>query len=288
MAVGRAMVQDLFDGPERTRMMAYIGMAMGLCPPLATIIGGEVHVRFGWQANFHLLAAISLVLLIVGWRCLPRHQPSAEAQPHWFGALIASYVQLAHQPAFLSYVVILAMTTATFYAFLAGAPIVLGSYGVGPDGIGYYIMCIPFSYIVGNYVASRLVRRLGERNLMMAGQCLTIGGLLIMLALGLAGLNTPLALALPLIVLGVGHGLLVPAALAGTVGLVPALAGSAAAVAGLMQQLTGAASGYVVGMVEHQGAANLGWVMLAFAGTGALAQVYLHRNWSKAARPVDI
>src|SRR5690606_22339548 len=136
-------------------------MAMGLCPPLATIIGGEVHVRFGWQANFHLLAAISLVLLIVGWRCLPRHQPSAEAQPHWFGALIASYVQLAHQPAFLSYVVILAMTTATFYAFLAGAPIVLGSYGVGPDGIGYYIMCIPFSYIVGNYSASRLVRRLG-------------------------------------------------------------------------------------------------------------------------------
>ena len=40
MAVGRAMVQDLFQGPERTRVMAYIGMAMGLCPPLATIIGG--------------------------------------------------------------------------------------------------------------------------------------------------------------------------------------------------------------------------------------------------------
>ena len=57
MAVGRAMVQDLFQGPERTRVMAYIGMAMGLCPPLATIIGGQVHVRFGWQANFYLLAA---------------------------------------------------------------------------------------------------------------------------------------------------------------------------------------------------------------------------------------
>lgn len=34
MVVGRAMVQDLFDGPDRTRVMAYVGMAMGLCPPL--------------------------------------------------------------------------------------------------------------------------------------------------------------------------------------------------------------------------------------------------------------
>ncbi len=34
--VGRASVQDLFHGPQRTRVMAYIGMAMGLCPPAAT------------------------------------------------------------------------------------------------------------------------------------------------------------------------------------------------------------------------------------------------------------
>ena len=284
MAVGRAMVQDLFQGPERTRVMAYIGMAMGLCPPLATIIGGAVHVRFGWQANFHFLALTSLVLFLAGWRCLPSHRPSNEPQAHWLGALLASYGRLAREPAFLCYVVILAMTTATFYAFLAGAPIVLGSYGVGPAGIGYYIMCIPLSYIVGNYFASRLVRRLGERNMMMTGQCLTIGGLLLVLGLGIAGVNTPLALALPLLVLGVGHGLLVPAALAGTVGLIPALAGSAAAVAGLMQQMTGAASGYVVGMVGHEGAVNLGWVMLAFSGCGALAQVYLHRHWTRPAR----
>ena len=45
MVIGRALVQDLFAGPERTRVMAYVGMAMGLCPPLATIIGGQLHVR---------------------------------------------------------------------------------------------------------------------------------------------------------------------------------------------------------------------------------------------------
>ena len=60
---GRAMVQDLFDGSQRTRVMAYVGMVMGLVPPLATVVGGQMHVRFGWQSNFTLMAVVSLAML---------------------------------------------------------------------------------------------------------------------------------------------------------------------------------------------------------------------------------
>jgi len=175
-------------------------------------------------------------------------------------------------------VVILAATTATFYVFLGGAPIVLKGYGIGPDGIGWFIMAVPISYIVGNFMTSRWIQRMGERRMMTAGQTFTILGLVIMLALGLAGFKNPLAVALPLLLLGFGHGLLNPPALAGTVGVVPALAGSAAAVAGLMQQLTGATGGYLVGLVSHEGAVNLGWMMLAFSLVAAFAQWVLHRR----------
>jgi DHA1 family bicyclomycin/chloramphenicol resistance-like MFS transporter len=277
MVVGRAMVQDLFHGPERTRVMAYVGMAMGLCPPLATVIGGQLHVRFGWQANFVLMAVFALFLLVIAWRGLPDHKPSTTVQPHWLGAMLASYARLAREPGFLLHVVILAMTTATFYAFLAGAPIVLGSYGVGPDRIGYYIMCVPLSYIVGNYLITHMAHRAGHRTMMRLGQGATVGGLALMLVLGLAGVDTPLAFSLPLVLLGLGHGLLVPAALVGTVGLLPALAGSAAAVAGLSQQVLGAFSGYAVGLVPHDGAVNLGWIMLGFALCASVAMLALHR-----------
>jgi DHA1 family bicyclomycin/chloramphenicol resistance-like MFS transporter len=278
MVVGRAMVQDLFQGPERTRVMAYIGMTMGLCPPLATILGGQLHVRLGWQSNFLVIALLSAVLWLAAWRGLPDHRASTAFRPHWLGALLASYARLAREPAFLLYVAILAMTTATFYAFLAGAPVVLGSYGVKPDGVGAYIMCIPLSYIAGNYLTSRLAHRLGERPIMALGQALTLAGLLIVIALALAGVNTPLALALPLVVLGIGHGLLMPPALAGTVSLVPSLAGSAAAVAGLMQQLMGAAGGFAVGLFDHHGALKLGGLMLGLSACGLLAQLVLHRR----------
>ena len=278
MVVGRSMVQDLFQGPARTRVMAYIGMAMGLCPPLATIIGGQIHVRLGWQANFLLIAALSVVLLFAAWRGLPTHRKPPSADTNWLRGMLAAYARLAGEGAFLLYVVVLSMTTAAFYSFLAGAPIVLGSYGVGPQYIGWYIMCVPVSYIGGNYLTSRLIQRSGERRVMMWGQLATLGGLGLMLLLALAGLKTPLAFALPLIVLGVGHGLLMPTCLAGTVGVIPVLAGSAAAVAGLAQQSMGALAGYMVGLFHHDGSVNLGLLMLGFTLCALAAQAVLHRR----------
>lgn len=286
MVVGRAMVQDLFHGPERTRVMAWIGMAMGLCPPAATVLGGQLHVALGWQANFWVMTVLAVLLLAAAWYGLPAHEKPAGVQPHWLGAMLAAYARLAREPAFILYVLLLSMTTATFYTFLGGAPLVLGSYGVGPDRVGYYIMCVPLAYIAGNFATSRLVHRLGDRRMMQAGQAFTIGAIVLLLALGLAGVNTPLAFSLPLIFLGIGHGLLVPPALTGTVSLLPALAGSAAAVAGVMQQLLGAAGGYTVGLVRHDGAVNLGWLMLGFALSAATAQALLHRHARQApARP---
>jgi DHA1 family bicyclomycin/chloramphenicol resistance-like MFS transporter len=96
--------------------------------------------------------------------------------------------------------------------------------------------------------------------------------------LALAGMKTPLAFALPLMLLGVGHGFLMPPTLAGTVGAVPALAGAAAAVAGLMQQLMGALGGYSVGLVSHETTVNLGLLLLAFTCVAVMAQFLLHRR----------
>ena len=281
MVIARAMVQDLFTGNERTRVMAFVGMTMGVCPPLATLVGGQLHVRFGWQASFALMAVLAALLMVSAWRSLPTGRPT---QPRRGGGreLLAGYGRLLREPAFLLYVMLLASTTATFYTFLGGAPIVLRNYGVTPERIGWYIMCIPFAYIVGNLWTSRLVRRTSERRIMALGQAWTLAGLGIVVVLGLNGASTPLALALPLLLLGIGHGLLAPPTLSGTVGLIPALAGAAAAVGGLIQQLSGAFGAFVVGLVPHQGQVNLGVLMLAWALCGLAAQLLLHLRVAKA------
>ena len=280
--VGRAMVQDRFQGPERTKVMAYIGMAMGLSPPLAAIVGGQLHVRFGWQANFILVMVLALVMGVAAWRALPDPARAHAAEGHWLAGMLRAYATLLRQKSLVFYVLILCMTTAAFYTFLSGAPIVLRSYGVGPDGIGWYIMVVPMAYMAGNFLTSRLIHGKGERWVMALGQMATLSGVLLMLALALMGLDSPLAFTLPLMLLGAGHGLLMPPTLAGTVGVVPALAGSAAALAGLMQQLMGAVGAYSVGLVPHQGSRNLGWLMLGFTLCALGAHLLLRRQRSHA------
>ncbi|WBY01929.1 MFS transporter [Ramlibacter tataouinensis] len=276
MVTGRALVQDLFHGNERTRVMAFIGMAMGVVPPLSTLLGGQLHVQLGWQANFVLMAGVALVLMVAAWRGLPGRPPQAGKPTGGLRQLLAGYVQLLRQPAFVLYVLLLASTTATFYSFLGGTPLVLKGYGVPPEHLGWYIGVIPVAYIFGNFVTMRLAQRRSDAFIVNRGQALTLAGLLIVVALGLAGVRHPLALALPLLLLGIGHGLLVPPTLIGTVGLVPALAGAAAALAGVTQQLLGASGGFVVSLVSHDGQTHLGLVMLGWALLGLTAQLLLY------------
>lgn len=278
MVVGRAMVQDLFVGPQRTRMMAFVGMTMGVCPPVAMVLGGYLHITLGWQANFVLLVLVTLCLLALAWRVLPRHVVAPHSAPP--PPVLGSYGVLMRNPVFLLQVLILSSSAATFYTYMAGAPLVFKHFDVPPQRLGFYIMFIPLAYIVGNVLTTRWIARLGERRLMALGQLGVFAGLGLVLLGG--GWHSPLALALPLILLGVGHGLLVPPALAATVGLVPMLAGSAAALTGVLQQASGSVGGYVVALVPHEGVLHLGLMMMAWSALGALGQWWLFR---RRARP---
>ena len=283
MVVSRAMVQDHFVGPQRTQVMAYIGMAMGLCPPTATVLGGHLHVWLGWQANFYFIAGLAVILMFTAWKVLPESTNSTVESPqkshglHWG----AAYLPLLKDHKYLLYVFVLSLTTATFYIFLSGAPLVLNSYGVSPDHMGFYIMCIPIFYIFGNYLTSLWVKHGNEHRLLFIGQSLTLFGLTLMLALAYADVRHPLAMSLPLMILGVGHGMLMPTALAGTIGIVPGLAGSAAALAGLLQQMMGAWGGYLVGFIGHQSAMPLGLLMMGATALASACLWGIFRNSSR-------
>jgi DHA1 family bicyclomycin/chloramphenicol resistance-like MFS transporter len=277
MVVGRSMVQDLFHGAERTKVMAYVGMSLGCVPPLASITGGQIHVHLGWHANFFLLMLLALLLKVWAWRALPTPQPATAVESETPMTILGAYQRLLQSPVFIRYLIILAVTTATFYTFLGGAPLVLKAYGVGPEGVGFFIMSIPLSYFVGNYFTSRFIHRMGERTITQWGQGFTLSGIVLMLSLALLGFHNPLAFTLPLILLGLGHGLLVPPTLSGTVAVIPALAGSAAGFAGVVQQITGGLGGYLIGFLSNDNAIHLGMVMFGFAFCGWLSHLSLRR-----------
>jgi len=281
MVLGRAMVQDFFSGADRSRAMAYVGMAMGLCAPLATVVGGQLHVHFGWRANFVLIALLAGVLMVTTWRVIPADTVTRTGRAHWLREMRDAYAQLVRVPAYLAYVAILALSTTSFYIYLAGAPSVLANYGVGPAEVGFFIMFPPMSYIAGSFLTSRLVKHFTDARLMLVGQCISLAGIVVLLILAVIGVPSPFAVAGPLILLGFGQGLLMPPTLVGTVSVVPALAGAAAGAAGLAQQLCGAFGGYAIGLFEHRGAVKLALLMLLFMAAAFASQLFLRRQQAR-------
>lgn len=279
MVVGRAVVQDLFSGTQRTRMMAFVGMTMGLCPPTASLVGGYLHTHLGWRSNFVLSLLLGMLLLYAVWRNLPaRARPAATHDRPWWADMPAAYRRLLGDRTFMLYAVMLATGTTVAHTYFAGAPIVLRQYGVGPEMLGWYIMAVPIPYMIGNALTTRLIHRLGDWRLMVTGQLLNTTGVTLVLALSLAGVHKPLALALPMMLVGIGHGLMIPPMLSRAVGLIASLAGTAAAFSGALQQALGALGGYVVGMAPEAGALPLGLTMAAPSLCGLLALCVIWRQ----------
>ena len=63
--VGRAVIRDLYEPERAARVLGYMGTAMALTPILAPILGGLIHVAFGWRAVYLALAACGALFLVV-------------------------------------------------------------------------------------------------------------------------------------------------------------------------------------------------------------------------------
>ncbi len=265
IVIARAIIRDTTDSAGSTRAMAYLGMALGVTPAVAPLIGGQLETTFGWQASFLATAALGGAVTVATFFSLQETLPPAERRTTRVGALARTYWRLVRMPVFVGYSLSVGFTGAAFQAFLAGAPfafIVL--MGVRPETLGLYILSVPTAYVTGNYISSRLSHRVGRRTMIWIGSALTISGTLSLVALSLAGLDTPFILIVPLAIYSCGSGFVVPNALAGGINIVErANAGSAAALGGFAQMGCGFASTLVVAALVQTSFLQVGAVMAA-------------------------
>jgi len=60
--VPRAVVRDLHAGERAARMLSTMMLVLGVAPVVAPILGAELHVRFGWRANFAFVTLYGALL----------------------------------------------------------------------------------------------------------------------------------------------------------------------------------------------------------------------------------
>lgn len=245
--LSRAIVRDMVEPDAAASMLGFVTMGMALVPMVSPMIGGLLDQAFDWRANFVAMFLAGLVLLWIVRTDLGETNRNRSVS---LTAQFRAYPELVRSRRFWGYALTAAFTSGAFFTVLGGAPYVASEVlNLDPALLGFYFGFIALGYMSGNYLSGRLTQRVGLDRMMMFGTMFSLGALVIGWAFLLAGILHPLTLFGPVLLVGVGNGLTLPSANAGTVSVRPHLAGSASGLGGTLMVGGGAALSAVTGFL---------------------------------------
>lgn len=157
--VARAMVRDLFEGPQAQRVMATVQMLFGIAPAIAPIIGGLL-LGIHWQAIFIFLAIYAAVSLWAAMRYLPETMPVEKRMPLSAKQVIKDYRIIFGDKEFNYVVFALSANFAGFFIYVLASPVFLvKQLGLTEHEFGYMFIPTVLGMILGSYFARHAAGR---------------------------------------------------------------------------------------------------------------------------------
>lgn len=278
MVLSRAVIRDMVPAEQAASLIGYVTMGMSIIPMLGPVIGGTLDQAFGWQANFVLLLLAGIFLFALIWKDLGETATLRDAS---LMTQIREYPELLASRRFWGYCLVSTFTTATFFAYLGGAPFVgTQVFHMEPQRLGLYFGAPAVGYALGNYLAGRYSMRLGINRMILLGTLATTLGLMVLLVLVLVGISTREVFFGLVSTIGFGNGVALPNATAGMLSVRPHLAGTASGLGGAITIGGGALFSAFAGTVLMlgNGALPLVLLMLLASGIAILAVLYVIRR----------
>ena len=272
VVLGRAIVRDSRSTQEAPRAMGYMASGMALGPALAPLLGGQVLVLFDWRATFWLTAIVGAVVLVLMILILGETAPRQKTATSWLRGLLEGFAIVLRSRRFVGLMIAATSASAAFNIFFSGGPILLiNVMGISAALFGWYTLAWAGNFVLGSLLQTRLQGFIRSINLIVIGQLVLVIGALGMVVTALAGYVAPLALIIPLILMGLGNGLNMPNAMANALTAVPGNhVGAASALMGFVQMLAAAALTVLMGYVPHETQLNIG-LGIALVGLAGLA-----------------
>jgi DHA1 family bicyclomycin/chloramphenicol resistance-like MFS transporter len=267
--VSRAVIRDLHGRDASASKLGYVTMAMVIVPMLSPLAGGWLSQQFGYASIFAFCALLGLAALI--FAAIDLSETRRQPEPSDKVSILAAYAALLSSRAFVAHSLTMGLTSATFFAFLAGVPYVaIELQGTSPALFGVWWMIASVAFMLGNFFAGRLGERLGSDTLVRIGTLLPILGLAL-LGAGYAAFPGEVAVLFVATIPGwIGSGMSLPGAAANALSVRPDLAGAASGLSGAIHLGAGAISSYAVGHVL----ADTAWPMIAIMASTALAALF--------------
>ena len=160
IVIARAVVRDVYDGPQARRAMAQVMMMFALAPAAAPIIGGWLHEWFGWRAVFHFLAFYGLFTVALILRGLPETHPPQLRQSIHPRAVLGNYANALRHGRFLAIVLTFCFMFGGLFLYIVGSPaIIFDHLGLGANSFAIQFVPMVVGVMGGSWLAGRLAAR---------------------------------------------------------------------------------------------------------------------------------
>ncbi|GIH99906.1 multidrug effflux MFS transporter [Planobispora takensis] len=278
LVIVRAVVRDLYEGAAIARIFATLMLVSGLAPILAPILGAQLLAHTSWRGIFVALSAGGLVLLTAALSGVRETLPADKREAGGLKRTLVTFGRLLRSRSFMASALAGGLGFAGMFAYISASPFVLQEvYGASPQTYSLVFAINAFGLTVTAQIGGRLAGRRAEpARLIVIGLVAYVTGAGALVAAVFLGL--PLAtLVAALFVMMCGAGLVLPGSGAlALAGQPPQVAGSAAALLGVLQFALGALAAPLVGLGDGSAvpmaAVLAGFAVAAFAAFAGLGR----------------
>ncbi|MAY88945.1 MAG: Bcr/CflA family drug resistance efflux transporter [Pseudooceanicola sp.] len=240
MVVPRAIVRDMYTGPEATKLMAMIMLVIAVSPMLAPLAGSGVIAVSGWRMVFAVLCVLAVLALILTVTLQPETLPAERRTPISPRALLHGSAHLLRDGGFMGLTLIGGFGMASFFVFIASAPFVyVTQFGLTPTGFSIAFAVNAIGFFTASQLAGYLGEKLGMRRLVRLGIFGFSGFALILLGAALAGQATLITIAVLLFMANACLGVVIPTTMVLALDDHGEHAGLASSLGGTLQMLAG-------------------------------------------------
>ncbi|WP_239616276.1 multidrug effflux MFS transporter [Cohnella mopanensis] len=269
IVISRAIVKDLYSGPELTKFFAMLMLVNGAAPIFSPVIGGQLLKVTPWEGLFVVLAGWGVLTLLAVLFGLPETLPVSKRMTGGIRETLSTFRSLLRDRSFMGYALAQALVSAAMFAYIAGSPFVLQNiYGVSPQMFSLFFAINGIGIIIAGQITGALASRVGEKKLFLAGLIIAAVSATLLLAMIVSSASlTAILIPLFFVVSSVG--------IVGTTGFSLAMsnkghaAGSASALLGLLSFLLGGLLAPIVGIAGSANALPMG-IIIAVTDIGAI------------------
>ncbi|TKI05835.1 Bcr/CflA family multidrug efflux MFS transporter [Martelella alba] len=165
-----ALMRDMFNKDDFSRMMSFVVLVMTVAPLLAPMLGGLLLLLFSWHAIFWSMAMAALVAAILVMLYIRETLPRERRQPFRLRTTAGNFAALFRHKRVFCYMLASGFSFAGMFSFLSAGPFVyIQLNGVSPQRFGYYFaLNVVFLFII-TLINSRSVARMGAHKMFRLG-----------------------------------------------------------------------------------------------------------------------